>query len=54
MAQLGDLVRAKALLQRAARAFGPKWSARRVSFHASRRCLSGVDHNREIILISTA
>jgi hypothetical protein len=37
MAQLGDLVRAKALLQRAARAFGPKEGGgpRGVSFRAA-------------------
>jgi hypothetical protein len=56
MAQLGDFVRAKALLQSAARAFGPKEAAaaRGVSFPTSCRCLSRVGHSREIIEISTA
>ena len=56
MAQLGDLVRAKALVQRAAPAFGPKEAVARARCvaPASCRCLSGVGHNREIIEISTA
>jgi len=41
MAQLGDLVRAKALLRRAARAFGPKEDAATVDWS------SGPDPRRE-------
>jgi hypothetical protein len=44
MAQLGDLVRAKALPS----VRKTRWPARGVSFPASCRCLSRVGHNRAV------